>query len=150
MRVSEAIMAGSMLLKSSPRVRNDGCGFGCALGMAEAALGIGEPSTSGVLSALERCHPWLEDRAASPCACPVTGFGFSMINCWIAHVFNEHVMGDGTWTLERLCDWVDSVDPTPRTVHEIVDDVMKRHEEKEDDEVDTDGVGDRAGLVRQG
>lgn len=156
MRLSEAILAGSMLIKPIPYYRHRDNGSGCALGMGEVAAGCGQ-------NKLESVYPWLLFSVkATPCGCSsitypdglgVHSYSIETFTCAIAHIFNEHVMGDKTWTLERLCDWVDSVDPTPReykTVHEIVDDVIKKHKESDDDAVDTDDAGCVSGSGGRG
>ena len=32
----------------------------------------------------------------------------------IASIFDQRVMGGRTWTIEKLADWIDEQDPTPR------------------------------------
>lgn len=94
-------MLGSLTMRSAPNFRNYGDGSGCALGMAENAMG-GESA--------ESVHEWLNvDATVGPCGCKLPYFA-TLTTC-IAHTFNEHVHGDKTWTLERLVDWVRSVEP---------------------------------------
>lgn len=102
MQVSEAILLGSTMLKPVPYIRNDGSGGGCALGMAEIAV-------DGAESGIERTAmgKWLLGISLFPCVCGL----ISPYNVLIAHIFNEHVCKDKTWTIEKLVDWVRSVEP---------------------------------------
>ena len=65
MRLSEAILLGSMQIKHVPFTTNDWKGGGCALGMGLAAIGkygmfAAQPSTS---------WPWLLGDSSAPCGC---------------------------------------------------------------------------------
>lgn len=77
---------------------------GCALGMAEAAAGIRHGTYAQV-------WPFLLQEAACPCPC----FKGSRWETWrldgiVAHVFNKHVLGDCTWTLDDLARWIDPLE----------------------------------------
>lgn len=155
MRLSEAILAGSTLIKpfAGTIFSKDG-ERGCAIGMACAAIGI----RKYIASDFSVRFPWLKNIVKAPCGCCLfTGvyadstFGsYGHVANVIAHVFDNHVMNDShgfSWTLEQLCEWVDSIDPTPKTVHEIVDDVMAKHAKTgvRDEEVDV-AVPDAVGV----
>ena len=108
MRMSEAILLGSTLLKpvSGVFMTVDGTG-GCAYGMARKA---GWRSQSELETMMV---------AELPCGCGKHGemvMGGSRVMsdllAWnrtvsfaIVHLFNQHVC-DGTWTIEQLADWV--------------------------------------------
>ena len=114
MRAAEAMILGSTLIRGVPYTTDDSHGGGCALGMIGAATG--------------RQGGWWMDHSKLwstiqkiPCPCVsafglTTPFGGRVVPCAgaVAHLYNEHVHGDHTWTLEQLADWVESVDPTPR------------------------------------
>jgi len=124
MRLSEQILLGSMTLVPVAYKRHSGDQIqGCALGMAETASGISDYGA-------EHRWPWLNGNTACPCgcktykqrggkifiACPIESYAQA-----IAHIFNEHVMEDKTWTLEQLVDWIRSVEPAePEPVPEVV------------------------------
>lgn len=109
MKFCEAVLLGSTVLRPIPHVRRNNNGGGCALGMAEAASG----------SALaEFTWPWLKTSPDKyPCGCLLFMPGFENILLpWnyavvVAHIFNEHVCKDKTWTLEQLVDYIKSVEP---------------------------------------
>ncbi len=127
MRMAQAILLGSTMLKWVRGVIDSGDG-GCALGMANAG-GVDWSSQRWINQHLD---------AQLPCDCDTT----KQIMCggaimgwfdtrWtklntLVHLFNYHVMTTKDWTIEQLCDWVDSVDPAPRevpmeaTVEEII------------------------------
>lgn len=101
MKLSEAVRLGSLYLTPLAGIRNDGNGQGCAIGMAEFAFGCRKND-------LETKLPWLGEECNFPCDCDHVFYG---INYAIAHVFNQHVCGDKTWTLDQLADWIASIDP---------------------------------------
>lgn len=187
-------------MKAVPyKLANDDDSQGCALGM------MGKAAT-GYAHCVGQEFEWLletMDTEAVPCGCMFNEYPASVVreqglitygfdgivrypinNYWgcIAHIFNQHVCIDKTWTIERLAEWIESVDPTPKaeesvdpvehglkdnggaadpsrkqktlslgmTLHEIVDDVMSKHETKtktgaSDEEVDA-AVPDAAGV----
>jgi len=122
-------MAEHMLLEAKnhalvPYTRCDENDRRCALGLV-----AGRDEFLGA----EKRYPWLYNEAVCPCecmmprqGCPFLSTGYrlpvkSNTSAVIAHLFNEHVMQGGfgnpgakPWTLERLADWIDSIDPTPR------------------------------------
>lgn len=116
MRLSEAILLGSMTARAIAYSRHDDNGGACALGMAENARGC-----SG-FDAAENAYPWLRHHAQAPCghkghrqlSGPLRVPYYVPIGNYssvIAHIFNEHVCEDKTWTLEQLVDWIRSVEP---------------------------------------
>lgn len=116
MRLSEAIALGRTLIESVPYTRWDERGGGCALGMAESAMGLKRWSPQNSLSELWECSidqqpgfEWMTTaHFKAPCSCFDAGVCMSAI---IAHNFNEHVHGAKDWTLDQLIDWVRSVEP---------------------------------------
>ena len=115
MRMSDAIMLGSMMLKPFAGCRDNGLGGGCALGMADVA--------AGGHYFCESTYPWINNtKIGLPCGCtgtvmggpgnyPYYSFGDELVSQAIIHLFNYHVMTKKDWTLEQLVDWVRSVDP---------------------------------------
>jgi hypothetical protein len=105
-----------------PYTRADGNGNRCALGL----INDGDDAAVGDYdNAAETQYPWIEGHAPQPCNCKKIDLCLIQENISgiIAHLFNEHVMKerDGglfhpnaePWTMERLADWINSVDPTP-------------------------------------
>ena len=111
-----------------PYVRADQFGNRCALGLIENHV---EDKRFEKAEMAEMVYPWIVNECVSPCNCPYINFigsydpepPYEVVDI-IIHLFNEHVMrqhGGGRanpeaepWTLERLADWIDSQDPTPR------------------------------------
>lgn len=113
MRLSEAIRLGSLTIKPIPYKISDGNGGGCALGMAQVAIGT---------SLLRNEWPWMTERFINvPCSCvsykqhdyidKVSFFPIRINGDIVVHLFNEHVMEIGDWTLDKLCEWIASVEP---------------------------------------
>jgi hypothetical protein len=121
--------AEHMLLESSnhtlkPYLRHQDGGARCAVGLVE--LDGSKDETA------ERKYPWIARTLVRlPCGCGYVQGGPYAVTA-IVHLFNEHVargvagyrgMVGGVsypdaepWTLDRLAQWIDSVDPTPRSV----------------------------------
>jgi hypothetical protein len=120
MRLSEAILLGSATLTATPYRVMDGDGGGCALGMGFCAVGA---RTEWEAVAMSRKGQWIWLKEpftdSVPCGCPDDNAWLGMARAIgkydhravLAHIFNEHVCGDNTWTLEQLVDWVRSVEP---------------------------------------
>src|SRR5437660_7597000 len=123
MRLSDAILLGAMILRPKCGIFENANGEGCALGMANKALG-GQGFAPGDFR-LEQAWPWISHTPVSklPCNCSVNALLIGACGChttasdvksciWmtIVHLFNQHVC-DGSWTIERLADWVRSVEP---------------------------------------
>lgn len=122
MRASEALIAGSTMMKAMPyRMTNEDQSLGCALGMMGKAMGCACCTGS--------YFGWLHEdlKVLTPCGCsynlypagtadPDIDTNYLIASYWgcVAHIFNQHVCGDKTWTIEQLADWVESVDPTPK------------------------------------
>jgi hypothetical protein len=124
--MSEAILLGSSQIRWLAGTRGHNTGAGCALGMAEIAN-----QGSGRYRGAETIYPWLTQEVSSHLPCgrghkyyDVSGF-HDRYSTAIAHIFNEHVMGDHTWSIEQLADWVRSVEP-PATKEEVVVQPHKR------------------------
>ncbi len=142
MRASEALMAGSLVIRPVAGTQWDGHGGGCAVGMILAAVG------SNPNSWIEFQHPfaWLRNTAhiSLPCehqyAETLMGGGcrqsyrIHIISFadYIVHLFNYHVKTTVDWTIDRLAQWIDSVDPTEKEttqkeeVHEELASVVAR------------------------
>ncbi len=116
-------MLGSTILKPMAGVRISADGVsGCALGMAEVAVGYKRKIRDD--AQLEGKYPWLERKYRDfPCKC--RGFGRDNVVGIIEHLFDAHVMEENgkaftqagdveRWTLAQLVDWVRSVEPKPR------------------------------------
>lgn len=112
LRFSEAMMLGSLSLTPIEGCRGvTGGHSGCAIGMAEYAVG-----RFARWCAAESEWAWLSKAygyATYPCGCCLALPASSILTV-IAQTFNNHVMGNRTWTIDRLAQWVDSIDPTPR------------------------------------
>lgn len=124
MKASEALVLGSTLLKPVPGTQstNDGRG-GCALGMIAVAQGkkitVFSGNTFGDFLVLE----WMSRPTTLPCSCKdkilmgSSCYPFSResiessIYRTLTHLFNYHVCGIQDWTIERLADWLKTVEP---------------------------------------
>jgi len=151
MNLSDAILLGSLTTKplaGKMHAHLDGVEYGCALGMAENA--IGEPGKGRVLAR----WPWLQEIFCYPCTCEPKGAGIDIV----VHLFDYHVMGhcmwltpttptvvqkvewddsgcatvvsseylrprQAIWTLEEVVSWVRSMEPY-ETVPEMVQKIM--------------------------
>jgi hypothetical protein len=109
MRLSEAIALGRTLCVSVPFKQDDGEGGGCALGMAARA--VGKERMYGLQQIFECDFKVIGQPCASPCGCGIDNWFSQTVGESITHVFNKHVHGDKTWTLDQLIDWVRSVEP---------------------------------------
>lgn len=141
--VSELIALGRTLLRPISRTRRFGSDSGCALGMAEAAVGLKPAVLSKSkniqrdIEQLEKLYPWLkEEWLPYPCSC---SSGTEQPNRIIEHLFDRHVCQDfislhlsfaqgikfnasspfSPWTMEQLIDWVKSVEPKEPAVEEL-------------------------------
>lgn len=118
MKMSLAMALGRTMIKALAGTRSNGDGYGCALGMAEAAI-----SKTDTWSASEHVWPWiLSPVGPLPCGCTgrVMGSGCNYESYdgspvvsvkSIVHLFNYHVMTKKDWTLDQLIDWIASVEP---------------------------------------
>lgn len=115
MRAAEALMLGSTMLRPVAVVRDDGEGGGCALGMIHAGRGeMAHFMDSG----------WMHIPDGEPLPCDCKG-DYLMGSCCmlehriffddpvsrIVHLFNYHVCEKKDWTLERLADYIDEMEP---------------------------------------
>jgi hypothetical protein len=128
--LSDLIRKGSTMIVSEPHVRWDD-GKGCAIGMAEIALGL--PRFERLCfgynerhAANIECQPgfeWLQTKyfLKTPCGC-LSHSSTPALNI-IAHIFNMHVHGDHSWTLDQLIEWVRSVEPS-ETAEPVEEDVF--------------------------
>lgn len=149
LRLSEAILLGSTMIKplSGIIISSDGS-RGCAFGMAAVAIGklrqvrgfvpFGErwlATWEGDHFAGWRDYPWvLRSYTPLPCICTHEQFqqsgdlphGMTRWNCVaeraIIHLFNFHVATQKDWTIERLAQWVASIEPqSPSDFEELPD-----------------------------
>lgn len=131
MKLSEAILLGSTMIKPKAGVFITPDGKqGCAWGMVGAAAPASYPNFATMAGRRSETQP---------CNCATTliigsglryqerAFTFSLSD-WIVHVFNCHVMTVKDWTLDRLVQWVASVEPAePEAV--VTKPVTERKEE---------------------
>jgi hypothetical protein len=131
MRLSEAILLGSTVVKPLRGVGLTTKGEGCAIGMALKAAGAPmipwyavNPEILGLSDQdYRRFWPWKDKLCGIdlPCTCEaqelmcgrgdvVPRSSINTIHAIIVHLFNQHVI-DGSWTIERLAEWVASVEP---------------------------------------
>lgn len=118
MKISTAIALGRTMIKAVAGTRNNGLGYGCALGMAEAAIG-----QTNYYKSAESNWRWITVPSLPlPCGCTglVMGSGCHTESyhggSWptissIVHLFNYHVMTKKDWTLDQLIDWLASIEP---------------------------------------
>lgn len=125
MRFAEHMLLEAKVHGLVPYARVDWKGDRCALGLVE---------TRGDETWVRRAeieYPWIrEEISGFPCKCVSANLwnffqgtheAYLTAEAAIAHLFNEHVMQGGKgnpgaepWTMEKLADWIESVDPTPR------------------------------------
>lgn len=119
MQLSEMIALGRTLCLSVPGTQDDYHGGGCALGMAARAMDKRSFDGGYALTELNCAEVLLI--VVRPCSCLVDlGFWNNKLGGIIAHLFNMHVHGDKTWTLDQLIDWVRSVEPAETIETEAV------------------------------
>ncbi len=132
MRASEALMIGSLHLKAVPFQVDDGNGNGCAIGMINLANGY------DTFSDLCQSYPWMAKWPTDNMPCNCYSNHFANFVALMVHLFNEHVCkGIGStrcghafpdadkWTLEQLADWLELIDPTPKTTTEEKHDAVE-------------------------
>jgi hypothetical protein len=117
MRASEALLLGSTILKPIAGIFNNEQGGGCAMGMIAAAYG--GPWMANVPT-------WMLERRSDlrlPCGCKdefVVGGGCfpvertsmeATVQGVVVHLFNYHVCMTGDWTIEKLADWISTMEP---------------------------------------
>lgn len=124
MQLSEEIRIGSLYLRpicgqfsdSFTGLIQDATG-GCALGMSQRAVGDKQAYP-------QARHPWLMTATKEPLPCGCTGplvmgsggtlyhvDSFTDYTSHLVHLFNYHVATIKDWTIDRLCEWVASVEP---------------------------------------
>ncbi len=107
MRLSEAILLGSLLIKPRAGDLGEPGGSGCALGMALEAMGKDRD-----YSEVPQQWPWTESRCTRlPCGCWRGWFFEYRVHHAIGHLFDGHVFRRRDWTLARLAEWVASIEP---------------------------------------
>lgn len=113
MRVSEALMLGSTLLKPKTKLFDDDHGSGCALGMINRALGGTSTNQVPLMSIV-----WLTDsRVKSPCCCYPRE---QNVRDTVIHLFDDHFASlTDPWSIDRIAQWLESVDPTPRETPQL-------------------------------
>lgn len=121
MRFAEKMLLNAKFYGLVAGIRHDGKGNRCAIGLVEE--NVNHRSFGGWADTLaEELYPWVRADARYPCE-HYSPAALNNITGVIAHLFNEHVMqaqifylSASPWTLEKLADWIDSIDPTPREV----------------------------------
>lgn len=127
MKLSEAILLGSTILAPQAGSQySSETKAGCALGMAAIARGAGFRQVPLANKADKRTlgteglwGVWVLTMTKRPCKCwPLLAPREMRIKDIIAHIFDQHVMRKKDWTLERLVEWVETVEPdeAPRPV----------------------------------
>ena len=126
MRAAEALMLGSLTVKPVQGHLHDGRDGGCALGMINAAV-----STLSDQNAWRHVFPWMAEYGSGfnlPCGCAGKEPNVESV---VIHLFDVHVTGNKcpdpmcpcqigllherpTWSIAKLAEWLESVDPTPR------------------------------------
>ena len=110
MRLSDAIAMGrTLMMPKAYTLRSSDGREGCALGMGLAACGMEKQGL--YYNKLLTRWSWLLGTSEHPCDCR------NMVRdefiCIIMHLFDRHVMNQD-WTLDRLIDWVRSVEPAEK------------------------------------
>ena len=112
MKLSEAILLGRSLV--TPRRADFGS---CAWGMAAAANGkngsqvFKEACASGWEDVgIAFGYPWTS-KIAGQAPCEHAYLEYSPIAYIIAHLFDEHVFGTADWTVERIAEWIATIEP---------------------------------------
>lgn len=136
MRDSEALLLGATMLRPiRGRFFNSERTEGCALGMIQAARG---GRTIGAVPV------WMFTAMAElPCSCAnlpedalIMGGGgfaqrkdsFNEVISILVHLFNQHVC-DGDWTIERLADWLRTVEPAEQPESEPTEQPISEYAE---------------------
>lgn len=140
MRLSEAIGLGSVLIKPRANYLLDESGtMGCALGMAGIAIGLSlrgpKISFCGInigseerYEPLREAWPWLLQTVSEyPCGCALDSKCEDHEDT-ITHLFDNHVavpieFGNKDWTLDRLIDWVRSVERVEALEEKLMEEV---------------------------
>jgi hypothetical protein len=133
MRLAEKMLLNSSFYQLAEGIRHNHLGQRCALGLVEEDVKVRDGILwSGKDGRAEVLYPWIAEVMVDyPCNCGryhPCGPRAQAVSV-IAQIFNIHVMGDKTWTLERLADWIESVDPTPRSQVEAVESIAIRDEQ---------------------
>lgn len=109
MQLSEAINIGSTCVlprKGGAAGSLTSPPSGCAQDMA--AFAVGSYATRYAVE----IWPWLgNEHIDLPCGCSRLGYGYSFAGT-VAHIFDQHVLGDKQWGLEKLVDYVRSIEPS--------------------------------------
>jgi len=106
MRASEALILGSTMLMPVRRTFDDSKGHGCALGMINRALG-----GNNVNRIYRTVFPWMSGTAVSH---PLHPMQHSNVENTVVSLFDNF-----DWSVGRIADWLETVDPTPREITEI-------------------------------
>jgi len=121
MKLSEAIVLGSTVLNSKAGGQHfSESQSGCALGMAAVARGCVFGPGRGPVDAQSRrtlgtegvWGDWVLREVVRPCDCWRFRVPREMcIKDIIAHLFDYHVMVRKNWTIDRLANWVKTLEP---------------------------------------
>ena len=107
MKLSEAILLGSTLVKPVRGQIDDGNGGGCAYGMARRSSNstFANPAWGDWDLHTDLYKPMMGTDGNT-----FSWYGQIPARHAITHIFNQHVC-DGDWTIERLAEWVASIEP---------------------------------------
>lgn len=119
MRLSEAILLGSTVVRPRAGRLRFSDDEGCVLGMAAIAAGgrfvkapcqlpVKDLRTSNIESLF---GPWLLRVVMRPCECQPDLPREMRIKDVIAHLFDVHLMEKKNWTLTQLVEWVQRWEP---------------------------------------
>lgn len=124
-RLSEAIMAGSVLIHFNPNFWYNAIPSrcGCLIGMGMVAAGYEDELMAGGLQdpTIIAAYPWLIELMTPPPLphCPSARRAYSYL--WVVersqaiHIISymAHCVKHGLMTLEQAVDWIRSVEPAP-------------------------------------
>lgn len=125
MRAAESLILGSVMLKPNPgsvHCTKTGEDYGCAIGMIAAGSGHLESLRCGRY----QIPTWMLKKLTEyPCSCCSTtrgpGSTQNAVGSIIVHLFDFHVFGARDWTIEKIADWLEPVEPRELDVVKISD-----------------------------
>jgi hypothetical protein len=109
MRLSEAILLGRHLIANPAASDLSRCALGMALGATGYQVCGGDDGrgSDGEYALVTTRWDWLQTFNVECPLCGQRNYSYSSVT----HMFDLHVITEGAWTLEQLCDWVRSIEP---------------------------------------